>query len=93
VRWIYSAKDRPIELQLSHRTFSATLGFVVWVNGERVLTADLNRSGKNTAMAGRAQKGLELLLVRNDHLQCSGSSLARCGPQRRTTRSTTCAIR
>lgn len=70
VRWVYSDKDRPVQLQLSHRTFSATLGFVVWINGARVLTTDLNRGGKNKA-AGQAalKKGWNVLLVRNDHLQ------------------------
>ena len=70
VRWVYSAKARPLQLQLSHRTFSATLGFVVWINGERVMTADLNRSGKNKAVGQAALKqGWNCLLVRNDHLQ------------------------
>lgn len=70
VRWVYSAKDRPVQLQLSHRTFSATLGFVVWINGERVMTADLNRSGKNKEVGKAAlKKGWNCLLVRNDHLQ------------------------
>lgn len=69
-RWVYSAKERPVRLQLSHRTFSATLGFVVWVNGERVMTADLNRGGKNKAEGEAALKqGWNRLLVRNDHLQ------------------------
>ena len=70
VRWIYSAKARPVQIQLSHRTFSATLGFVVWVNGEQALVADLNRSVKNKA-AGQAtlKQGWNCLLVRNDHLQ------------------------
>lgn len=70
VRWVYSGKARPVEIELSHRTFSATLGFVVWVNGERVLTADLNRGGKNKAAGQAALKpGWNCLLVRNDHLQ------------------------
>lgn len=69
-RWVYSAKARPVQLQLTHRTFSATLGFVVWVNGERVMTDDLNRSGKNKAVAPAAlRQGWNRLLVRNDHLQ------------------------
>ena len=69
-RWVYSAKERPVRLQLSHRTFSATLGFVVWINGERVMTADLNRGGKNKAEGEAALKqGWNRLLVRNDHLQ------------------------
>ncbi len=70
VRWVYSAKARPVQLQLSHRTFSATLGFVVWINGERVMTADLNRGGKNkVAGAAALKQGWNCLLVRNDHLQ------------------------
>jgi lysophospholipase L1-like esterase len=70
VRWVYSAKDRPVQLQLTHRTFSATHGFVVWMNGERVMTADLNRRGKNKALGSAALKqGWNRLLVRNDHLQ------------------------
>ena len=70
VRWVYSSKARPVEIELSHRTFSATHGFVVWINGERVLTADLNRSGKNKASGQAALKqGWNCLLVRNDHLQ------------------------
>jgi lysophospholipase L1-like esterase len=70
VRWIFSAKDRPVQLQLSHRTFSATLGFVVWIDGEQVMTADLNRSGKNKVIGQAALKrGWNRLLVRNDHLQ------------------------
>jgi len=70
VRWVYSAKERPVQIQLSHRTFSATLGFVVWVNGARVMTADLNRSGKNKAVGQASLKhGWNGLLVRNDHLQ------------------------
>ena len=70
VRWVYSAKARPVQVQLSHRTFSATLGFVVWINGERVMTADLNRSGKNKEVGQAALKpGWNCLLVRNDHLQ------------------------
>jgi len=70
VRWVYSAKARPVEIELTHRTFSATLGFVVWINGERVLTADLNRGGKNKATGQAALKqGWNCLLVRNDHLQ------------------------
>jgi len=69
VRWVYSAKDRPVQLQLTHRTFSATHGFVVWINGERVLIADLNRSGKNKTVGQAAlKKGWNCLLVRNDHL-------------------------
>ncbi|HPK36651.1 MAG TPA: GDSL-type esterase/lipase family protein [Kiritimatiellia bacterium] len=70
VRWVYSAKARPVQIRLSHRTFSATLGFVVWINGERVMTADLNRSGKNQAVGQATLKaGWNRLLVRNDHLQ------------------------
>lgn len=70
VRWVYSAKARPVQLQLSHRTFSATHGFVVWINGERVMIADLNRSGKNKELGKAALKqGWNCLLVRNDHLQ------------------------
>jgi len=70
VRWIYSAKDRPVRLELTHRTFSATLGFEIWMNGAPVMTADLNRSGKNRE-AGQAtlKRGWNCLLVRNDHLQ------------------------
>ena len=69
-RWVYSAKDRPVQVQLTHRTFSATLGFEVWVNGTLVMTADLNRGGKNKAL-GQAtlKRGWNCLLVRNDHLQ------------------------
>lgn len=70
VRWVHSAKARPVRIQLSHRTFSATLGFVVWLNGEQVMTGDLNRSGKNRAAAPAALRaGWNRLLVRNDHLQ------------------------
>ncbi|MDD4440383.1 MAG: GDSL-type esterase/lipase family protein [Kiritimatiellae bacterium] len=70
VRWVHSAKARPVRIQLSHRTFSATLGFVVWLNGEQVMTGDLNRSGKNRAAAPAALRaGWNCLLVRNDHLQ------------------------
>ncbi len=70
VRWVYSAKARPVRIQLSHRTFSATHGFVVWINGERAMIEDLNRSGKNK-VAGEAalKQGWNCLLVRNDHLQ------------------------
>ena len=70
VRWVYSAKDRPVQLQLTHRTFSATLGFEVWMNGVLAMTADLNRSGKNKEL-GKAtlKQGWNCLLVRNDHLQ------------------------
>jgi lysophospholipase L1-like esterase len=70
VRWIYSVKERPVQLQLTHRTFSATLGFEVWINGVRVMVADLNRSGKNKELGQAALKqGWNCLLVRNDHLQ------------------------
>jgi len=70
VRWVHSAKARPVQLQLSHRTFSATLGFVVWINGEQALVADLNRSGKNKAVGQASlRQGWNCLLVRNDHLQ------------------------
>jgi len=70
VRWVYSAKARPVQLQLTHRTFSATHGFVVWVNGERAMIADLNRGGKNKVAGPAALKqGWNCLLVRNDHLQ------------------------
>lgn len=70
VRWVYSAKARPVQLQLSHRTFSATLGFEIWMNGALAMTADLNRSGKNKAVGPAALKqGWNCLLVRNDHLQ------------------------
>ena len=69
-RWVYSAKSRPVQIQLSHQTFSATLGFEVWVNGALVLTADLNRSGKNKIVGpARLEQELNRLLVRNDHLQ------------------------
>jgi len=69
-RWVYSAKDRPVQLQLTHRTFSATLGFEVWINGELVLTDDLNRGGKNKSVRETSlRKGWNRLLVRNDHLQ------------------------
>lgn len=69
-RWVCSDKSRPVQIQLSHQTFSATLGFEVWVNGRLVLTEDLNRSGKNK-VTGRAElaAGWNCLLVRNDHLQ------------------------
>ncbi len=69
VRWVYSDQARPVQIQLSHRTFSATLGFVVWLNGERVMIEDLNRSGKNKVL-GQAllKQGWNRLLVRNDHL-------------------------
>ena len=70
VRWIYSAKDRPVQLQLTHQTFSATLGFEIWMNGALAMTADLNRSGKNKDVGKAALKqGWNRLLVRNDHLQ------------------------
>jgi lysophospholipase L1-like esterase/uncharacterized protein YbdZ (MbtH family) len=70
VRWVYSAKARPVQLQLTHRTFSATLGFEIWMNGTLVMTADLNRSGKNKAVGQAAlNQGWNCLLVRNDHLQ------------------------
>jgi lysophospholipase L1-like esterase len=70
VRWVYSEKARPVQIQLSHRTFSATLGFVVWLNGDQVMTADLNRAGKNKAVGQATLKqGWNCLLVRNDHLQ------------------------
>ena len=70
VRWVHSAKARPVQLQLSHRTFSATLGFVVWINGEQALVADLTRSGKNQAVGQASlRQGWNCLLVRNDHLQ------------------------
>ena len=70
VRWVYSAKARQVQLQLTHRTFSATLGFEIWMNGALVMTADLNRGGKNKEV-GRAslRQGWNCLLVRNDHLQ------------------------
>jgi lysophospholipase L1-like esterase/uncharacterized protein YbdZ (MbtH family) len=70
VRWIYSAKDRPVRLQLSHRTFSATLGFKIWINGVPIMTADLNRGGKNKVSENASLKrGWNVLLLRNDHLQ------------------------
>lgn len=70
VRWVYSAKERPVQIQLSHQTFSATLGFVVWVNGVRTMTADLNRGGKNKEVGKASLKqGWNCLLVRNDHLE------------------------
>lgn len=70
VRWVFSDRLRPVQIQLSHQTFSATLGFEVWVNGELVLTEDLNRSGKNK-VTGQAEltAGWNCLLVRSDHLQ------------------------
>lgn len=69
VRWVHSEKARPVKIQLSHKTFSATLGFVVWVNNKKVMTADLNRSGKNKVTGDAAlEQGWNCLLVRNDHL-------------------------
>lgn len=70
VRWIYSAKDRPVQLQLTHRTFSATLGFEIWMNGTLVMTSRLNRRGKNKDLGEAAlKKGWNCLLLRNDHLE------------------------
>jgi hypothetical protein len=70
VRWVYSAKARPVQLQLTHRTFSATLGFEIWMNGTLAMTADLNRGGKNKEVGQASLKqGWNCLLVRNDHLQ------------------------
>lgn len=70
LRWVHSPKERPVRIQVSHQTFSATLGFQIWMNGALVLTADLNRNGKNKA-SGQAtlRPGWNRLLVRNDHLQ------------------------
>jgi hypothetical protein len=70
VRWVYTPKARPVQIELSHRTFSATHGFVVWVNGVQVMQEDLNRSGKNKVVGkGELKQGWNCLLVRNDHLQ------------------------
>ena len=93
VRWIYGAKDRPVRLQLSHRTFSATLGFKIWINGAPIMTADLNRGGKNKVSENASLKrGWNVLLLRNDHLQWQRQFACALCPLR-ATRSMICGIR
>lgn len=69
-RWVKSEKERDVVIKLSHQTFSATLGLRVWVNGEKVGDADLNRFGKNTAeLKAHLKAGWNRLLVRCDHME------------------------
>lgn len=47
VRWIHSPRARRVTAKFSHRTFSATLGLVLAVNGTEVFAGDMDRRGKN----------------------------------------------
>lgn len=69
-RWVKSEKDRDVVIQLSHQTFSATLGLRVWVNGAKVGDAALNRFGKSAAeLKAHLKAGWNRLLVRCDHME------------------------
>jgi lysophospholipase L1-like esterase len=67
-RNIVSGKEREVKAVFSHQTFSATLGFTVFANGEKVFAGTMDRRGKNrTETVFKLKKGFNSILVRIDH--------------------------
>lgn len=69
VRYVTSEKDRTVEGLLSHKTFSISGGFTLYVNGERVFADFLDRKGKRQSKvpAFRLRKGVNEIRLRVDH--------------------------
>lgn len=68
VRWVRSEKARRVKAQFAHRTFSATLGLTLAVNGADVFAGDMNRTGKNALEAEiDLRAGWNELRIRCDH--------------------------
>ena len=69
VRWVFSEKERPINVTLGSKIFAGTLGMTVWMNGAQVYAKALTAEPKKTATVPAAlRKGWNTLLVKCDHL-------------------------
>lgn len=68
VRWVHSPKARKVAVKFSHKTFSATLGLHLWVNGEHKFAGTMDRRGKNsTETEAELKAGWNELRIRCDH--------------------------
>ena len=69
VRWIFSEKERQVDITLSSRIFAGTLGMTVWLNGEQLYARTLTAEPKKTAtFTTSLHKGWNRLLVKCDHM-------------------------
>lgn len=68
VRWIKAPSDMELSGVLTHSTFSATLGFHVFVDGVEQFAGTLDRQGGNRTVGRvRLHKGWNELTIRCDH--------------------------
>ena len=69
VRWVFSEKERAIDVVLGSKIFAGTLGMTVWMNGAQLYSKTLTAEPKKTATVPAAlRKGWNTLLVKCDHL-------------------------
>ena len=68
-RWVYSAKERDINVLLGSNTFAGNIGLVVWLNGTQVYSGVITSEPGKTARAdGHLHVGWNRLLARTNHL-------------------------
>ena len=69
VRWVYSEKERPVDVTLGSKLFAGTLGMTVWLNSAQLYAKTLTDEPKKTAtVPATLHRGWNTLLVKCDHL-------------------------
>lgn len=69
-RWIYSEKERPVNLNLSTQTFATMHSLAVWLNGTLAYEGKLvDEPGRKVTAASRLQKGWNRVLFKSNFIQ------------------------
>ena len=64
-RWIYSERERPVNLNLSSQTFAGTFSLGVWVNGQPAFAGKM----KKETVPATLRQGWNLLFFRSSFIQ------------------------
>jgi hypothetical protein len=76
VRWIYSSRERPVQLMLGVQAFAGVLHLAVSLNGQEVYAGHITEEpGKRKQVAARLRQGWNTLVFKANHCtwqwQCS----------------------
>jgi hypothetical protein len=68
-RWVYSAKERDIEVVLGSKAFAGDIGLTLWLNGAQLYGNIISKEPKRTAQVdAHLHTGWNLLLIKTNHL-------------------------
>lgn len=68
VRWVFSEKERPINVDLKSSVFAGTIHLLVWVNGEKVYQGMIRKEPRGaTSVPANLKKGWNALVFKASH--------------------------